>query len=73
MPNWSARAEFIYYDLGSVRTNAGYTVDAQIHGAPQGINFINGSQVSSRFNGNVARLGVNYHFNLGPAPVLAKY
>ena len=73
MPNWSARAEFIYYDLGSVRTNAGYTVDAQIHGAPQGINFINGSQVSSQFNGNVARLGVNYHFNLGPAPVLAKY
>ncbi len=29
---------------------------------------------STRFNGNVVRAGVNYHFNwFGPAPVVAKY
>jgi outer membrane immunogenic protein len=29
---------------------------------------------STRFNGNIVRAGLNYHFNLGmPAPIVAKY
>jgi outer membrane immunogenic protein len=33
-----------------------------------------GQQASAHFNGNVARAGVNYHFNFAPpAPVVAKY
>jgi outer membrane immunogenic protein len=73
MPNWSAKAEYLYYDLGSAQTNAGYTVVAKTRGADPQINFINGSQISSRFNGNIVRLGVNYHMNFASAPVIAKF
>jgi outer membrane immunogenic protein len=73
MPNWSAKAEYLYYDLGSAQTNAGYTVVAKTRGTDPQINFINGSQISSRFNGNIVRLGVNYHMNFASAPVIAKF
>jgi outer membrane immunogenic protein len=73
MPNWSAKAEYLYYDLGSAQTNAGYTVVAKTRGTDPQINFINGSQISSRFNGNIVRLGVNYHLNFASAPVIAKF
>ncbi len=33
-----------------------------------------GQQASAHFNGNIVRVGVNYHFNFAPpAPVVAKY
>ena len=73
MPNWSAKAEYRYYDLGSAQTNAGYTVAAKTRGADPQITFINGSQISSRFNGNIVRLGVNYHMNFVSAPIIAKF
>jgi outer membrane immunogenic protein len=73
MPNWSAKAEYLYYDLGSARTNVGYTYAAKTRGAGQQFVFLNSSQVSSRFNGNIVRAGVNYHFNFGSAPVVAKF
>jgi outer membrane immunogenic protein len=73
MPDWSAKAEYLYYDLGSAQTNAGYTVAAKTRGTDPQIVFINGSQISSRFNGNIVRLGVNYHFNFASAPVVAKF
>jgi hypothetical protein len=31
------------------------------------------STYSGRINGNLVRAGVNYHFNWGAAPVVAKY
>jgi hypothetical protein len=31
------------------------------------------AQASTRFNGQVVRAGLNYHFNWGAAPVVAKY
>ena len=31
------------------------------------------AQSQTRFNGNIVRAGVNYHFNWGAAPIVAKY
>lgn len=73
MPNWSAKAEYLYYDLGSAQTNAGYTVAAKTRGTDPQITFINGSQISTRFNGNIVRLGVNYHMNFASTPVITKF
>jgi outer membrane immunogenic protein len=73
-PNWSAKAEYLYYDLGnsnSKMTMIGY--DSADAGSDA---YFNGSSTTftSRFNGNVVRAGVNYHFNLANvAPVVAKF
>jgi outer membrane immunogenic protein len=67
MPNWSAKVEYLYYDLGSVTQSA-----ALVAVAPP-IAYAT-SQASTRFNGHIVRAGVNYHFNwFTPAPVVAKY
>jgi outer membrane immunogenic protein len=71
IPNWSAKLEYLYYDLGSATTPGAYVAGANAAGALQ---WAYGSTASTRFNGNVVRAGVNYHFNWGaPAPVIAKY
>ena len=58
-PNWSAKLEYLYADL----SGGGVTGDFSWN---YGYNFH--PQI------NIARVGVNYHFNMGaPAPVLAKY
>ena len=70
-PNWSAKFEYLYYDLGTVTLNS----------IPTGINTLTGvtgynyaTYTSARFNGNLVRAGLNYHFNWAvPVPVLAKY
>jgi outer membrane immunogenic protein len=73
MPNWSAKLEYLYYDLGTA------TVNSVVSWAPFGLGAGNpgyayATSSSARFNGNLVRAGVNYHFNWGaPAPVLAKY
>lgn len=71
MPNWSAKVEYLYYDLGSVN----YSLSAASGIDPySGINrytVMNNS--SARFNGNIVRAGVNYHFNFASAPVVAKF
>jgi outer membrane immunogenic protein len=64
-PNWSAKAEYLYYDLG--KKNSSYNlVQSCVPGAcadpaagPWG-----GASVhtSTRFNGNIMRAGINYHF-----------
>jgi outer membrane immunogenic protein len=69
LPNWSAKVEYLYYDLGRVSYAAGPAV-LSIPGAVFGANF---GQVSTRFNGNIVRAGLNYHFNWGASPVVAKY
>jgi outer membrane immunogenic protein len=67
LPNWSAKVEYLYYDLGTVSTN-GVVADAV-----SGLTYM-GLQATPRFDGHVVRAGVNYHFNWGaPAPVVAKY
>jgi outer membrane immunogenic protein len=70
LPNWSAKVEYLYYDLGRV------TVWSPIvEGAPgQPASIFGVSYGSTRFNGHIARAGVNYHFDLfDPASVVAKY
>ncbi len=51
--NWSLKAEYLYYDLGTITYTTATTV--LFAGTPA-------LQTSARFNGSIARVGVNYHF-----------
>jgi outer membrane immunogenic protein len=76
LPNWSAKVEYLYYDLGTVNYSAGFPAAISAGGAiPAGsLVYQLASRSSTHFNGNVVRAGINYHFNWGyPAPVVAKY
>jgi outer membrane immunogenic protein len=75
LPNWSAKVEYLYYDLDRVTYSAGIpTAIARAPGILAGTPiFTLASQASARFNGNIVRTGINYHFNWAPAPVVAKY
>jgi outer membrane immunogenic protein len=71
LPQWSAKVEYLYYDLGSVAAASSLSVTDGATTALVGV-----TQASARFNGHVVRAGVNYHFNLfapPAAPVVAKY
>ncbi|MGJ0620895.1 MAG: outer membrane protein [Methylocystis sp.] len=68
-PNWSAKVEYLYYDLGRV-TYALAPIVQTFPAAPYWTHF---PTATTRFNGNIVRVGVNYHFNWGAAPVVAKY
>ena len=69
-PNWSVKVEYLYYDLGSV--SYGLTPLQSFNTA--GTLFTNGAPFSrASFRGNIVRAGLNYHFNLTPPPVVAKY
>jgi outer membrane immunogenic protein len=59
MPNWSAKAEYLYYDLGDVSYNAGLLRAAFNNGF---VRYAVSPEVSSRFDGHVIRVGVNRHF-----------
>ncbi len=73
--NWSAKAEAFYYDLGS------WTLPSTVYGAAKGTAnslryplWYSSNSNRVNYNGVVARLGVNYHFNLANvAPVIAKF
>lgn len=72
LPNWSARIDYLYYDLGQVsgsfvNTWTGLDQLAGITDLESVTNF------SARASGNIVRAGVNYHFNWNAAPVVAKY
>jgi outer membrane immunogenic protein len=76
MPNWSLKAEAIYWNLGnsSVTTAsfapAGYYYSSDY---PMAASSTIG-RVNVNYQGVTARAGVNYHFNWGAAaPVVAKY
>jgi outer membrane immunogenic protein len=75
MPNWSAKVEYLYYDLGNVSYSAGVltTLNSTLTALPAGSIAGVVSQSQTRFNGNIVRAGVNYHFNWGAAPIVAKY
>jgi outer membrane immunogenic protein len=68
MPNWSAKAEYLYYDLGRQTTENQFVAYS-----PSGAQWTYGSYGRRAFNGNIVRAGVNYHFNWGRAPVVANY
>ncbi len=66
MPNWSMKIEWLHYDLGDVsfiapelqavvtRTGTGLPVGAVRYGITP--------EISTRFDGDIARVGINYHF-----------
>jgi outer membrane immunogenic protein len=60
-PNWTAKGEYLYYDLGSVSYGSqiaeGFTV-----AAPAPYYFVNDARSTTRFNGDIVRAGLNYHF-----------
>jgi outer membrane immunogenic protein len=70
LPNWSLKVEYLYYDLSSVRYNLN---TASINFAVPSLETFNRSQISTRFNGNIVRAGLNYHFYTAPPPIVAKY
>jgi outer membrane immunogenic protein len=71
LPNWSAKVEYLYYDLGRVTFSDGVASQIFPPATPYWTAFPHSSE---HFNGNVVRAGINYHFNWGaPAPVVAKY
>jgi outer membrane immunogenic protein len=67
-PQWSFKAEYLHYDLGSV------FVTSNLVGTPAST-FFAGAVVqtnvsSASLRGDIGRIGVNYHFG---GPVLARY
>jgi len=71
LPNWSLKVEYLYYSLGSVSyalsplVNNVFIINVPLSTALP--------RSSTRFNGNIVRAGIDYHFNWAPAPVVAKY
>lgn len=75
LPNWSLKAEYLYYDLGSVTYSNGLA-SLVITAPPIAAGLILHSiatQSTTRFNGNIVRAGLNYLFTLPPPPVVSKY
>jgi outer membrane immunogenic protein len=71
MPNWSIKAEGIYWNMGNM------TVPTATVAVPPDSYHIPLSTVGAvrvNYQGVIARAGVNYHFNwFAPAPVMAAY
>jgi outer membrane immunogenic protein len=72
--NWSAKVEYLYYDLGTVNyatALSGICVSAAPACAVSGGIFSSTTGTTSlRYAGSIARVGLNYHFG---GPVVAKY
>jgi outer membrane immunogenic protein len=72
-PGWSAKAEYLFYDLGVVTTEigpSGAIVLPGFLGAGSPF-FTNASTVNTRYSGNVMRLGLNYQ--LGSLPPFPRF
>ena len=64
--NWSAKVEYLYYDLGNVSYGGTMSniVGPPGGAVPTGAAFYTlGVGSSTRFNGNIVRVGLNYKFN----------
>jgi outer membrane immunogenic protein len=69
-PNWSVKAEYLYYDLGRLTFGAG----GLTHFSAGPALFTDLPVASTRFDGHIVRVGLNYHFDWwNPGPVVAKY
>ena len=79
MGNWSVKAEYMYYDLGTHSVFMGQSAvfwngSRSLPGVSTGeILSLTNFASSTHFNGNIVRAGVSYHFNMGSAPVVAKF
>jgi outer membrane immunogenic protein len=65
-PKWSAKIEYLYYDLGRVSYSAGTSsplAGPNSGGIPVGAAVYSiASQTSTRLDGNILRIGLNYRF-----------
>ena len=66
LPNWSLKWEYLYIDLGKLNYTDGCIAACGAFATPQAYT------TSVQFREQVARVGLNYHFN-APAAVVAKY
>lgn len=79
LKNWSAKIEYLYYDLGAPNYYIGQNTlvwngSLTVQGIQAGqISLANAFSTHTRFNGNIARAGINYHFNFDSLPVIAKF
>ena len=78
IPNWSAKVDYLYYDLGSVSAGGPYS---SVTWAPYvtttnyatSTSFGSVSHMTAHFSGNVVRAGINKHFDVaGVKGVLSK-
>jgi hypothetical protein len=58
-PHWTAKVEYVHYDLGSVTYGVGPLVTNAVVAAPFTSNAL---QSATSFSGDVVRTGVNYKF-----------
>ncbi|ARN80468.1 outer membrane protein [Methylocystis bryophila] len=65
LPKWSVKAEYFYYNLGSIQTSG-----VQLNYKSGGVAAITTARSNTRFDGSVVRIGVNYHIKWGGAPKL---
>jgi outer membrane immunogenic protein len=77
MPNWSVKAEAIYWNMGNMNV-ATYSIAAPSVSSNLGtigsVPSIALGNARVNYQGVIARAGVNYHFNWGAAaPIVAKY
>jgi outer membrane immunogenic protein len=71
-PNWSVKAEYLYYNLGTATHFLSPLVTTAVTlGAP--VWSVVNPRSSTRFTGNIVRAGLNYHFFWTPPPIVAKY
>ena len=65
LPNWSVKAEYLYYNLGTLTTSG-----VQFSYKAAGVAAISTAQSNSLFSGNIVRAGINYHVNwIGPPKI----
>ena len=61
--NWSAKVEYLYYDLGSATYALSPLVTTNNIVPNPGPTSIVTAQSTTRFNGEIVRIGLNFHFN----------
>jgi outer membrane immunogenic protein len=72
-PQWSVKTEALYYDLGS-RSVSTFPSALVNPAAPSSIAVLNVATTRFRYDGVIARLGVNYHFAVPMlSAIVAKY
>jgi outer membrane immunogenic protein len=64
--NWSAKLEYLHYDLGSANYGTPVNISSPLLGATSTL----GQSSSTNFRGDIVRVGLNYKFG---GPVVAKY
>jgi outer membrane immunogenic protein len=62
--NWSAKLEYLYYDLGSATYSTGRLVSSDFGPTsfPGNFSGVVDTSAKARFNDHIVRAGVNYHF-----------